>query len=335
MSIDRRYRLLKSNIEVSDLVSTTGATIPPALLGTGTADSSKFLRGDSAWSNTLTAPLSAISALTLNGAAGAYTLNVVGNASSSNSYGLLVQAGTNSADLPVQITNKSGSAQFLLLFGDGHGTLGPSATSGMQWEAGGNFNFATPASGATITVNSAVNRNSILGTDGTTSWAIQTDSTPRGYVGTRNAVEFGITTSNSTRMIFGAAGGVTVPNPPSGTAFTVGSATSGTQNATIGLTNFGVGVIFLANQAEIFSTSTTSLNIGSAGAAPLNFYTSAANRFSIDASGNSNFSTTLSLTNKPVLYSNDATANTVGGKVSSQSGGTASGGNPGDIILIY
>lgn len=53
MSIDRRYRLLKSNIEVSDLVSTTGATIPVGVLGTGVADTSKFLRGDGSWNNEL------------------------------------------------------------------------------------------------------------------------------------------------------------------------------------------------------------------------------------------------------------------------------------------
>lgn len=42
----------------------------------------------------------------------------------------------------------------------------------------------------------------------------------------------------------------------------------------------------------------------------------------------------ISVGGKWVNYSNDATG-AGGGKISSQSGGTASGGNPGDIILIY
>lgn len=54
MSIDRRYRLLKSSVDVTDLVSSGGGFIPTGLLGSGTANASVFLRGDNTWSNTLT-----------------------------------------------------------------------------------------------------------------------------------------------------------------------------------------------------------------------------------------------------------------------------------------
>lgn len=111
---------------------------------------------------TIPAPAAALSALTANGANGAYTVDIIGSASSGNSYGLLIQAGTTSADLPVQVQNKAGSAQFLLLFGDGHGTLGPSATSGMQWGAAGNFNISAPASATALTVNGVASGNTVV-----------------------------------------------------------------------------------------------------------------------------------------------------------------------------
>lgn len=84
-------------------------------------------------------------------------------------------------------------------------------------------------------------------------------------------------------------GNVAMNTPGIGRALTVGSSANGVQNAQIGLTTFAVGATFVANQAEMFTTSTTSLNIGTVGAAPLNFYTDAALRLSISATGDATF----------------------------------------------
>lgn len=100
----------------------------------------------------------------------------------------------------------------------------------------GNITIAAPSSGAALTVNSLVNTNAVTGSDGTTTWAIQTDSTPRAYIGTLNAVQFAITTNNATRwLIDGSNGGMF------GAGATGGSQGSGTLNAT-GLFVNGVAV---------------------------------------------------------------------------------------------
>lgn len=63
-------------------------------------------------------------ALTLNGVAGAYSGLVTGSASAGNSYGLLTNAGTNSADISMLVRNQSGANNYFLVRGDGFLGLG-------------------------------------------------------------------------------------------------------------------------------------------------------------------------------------------------------------------
>jgi hypothetical protein len=116
---------------------------------------------------TLAAPTSGI-AFTVNGVANQYTQNVVGSSTSGQSLGLLVQAGTTSADEALYIRNQSGSENFMTIYGDGHGALGPGAL-GISWTAGGAFTIAVPSSGLALDVNGAANNYAIQATGSSTS----------------------------------------------------------------------------------------------------------------------------------------------------------------------
>lgn len=154
---------------------------------------------------TIIAPASGATALTVNGFAGQHSEVVLGSASAGNSFGLLVESGTSASDAAIEILNHAASAAFFQILGDGHGTLGPSSTSGIQWTASGNFNIAAPASGTTLALN-GVAGNILTATDGTMQVAIQTDAT-RAYVGTLNAKPFALMTNNATRWIVDANDG--------------------------------------------------------------------------------------------------------------------------------
>jgi hypothetical protein len=67
-----------------------------------------------------------------------------------------------------------------------------------------------------------------------------------------------------------------------------GAITSGATSRLGGATgpSFGVGSAFSSGQAEVYSTSTTPLGIGTVGAQPLRFYTDSGLRATIDSSGN-------------------------------------------------
>jgi len=66
-------------------------------------------------------------ALTVNGAAGQRALAINGSAASGLSYGLLISAGTTSADQALYIRNQSGSLNYLLVYGDGGVAVGNGA----------------------------------------------------------------------------------------------------------------------------------------------------------------------------------------------------------------
>jgi hypothetical protein len=97
----------------------------------------------------------------ISGASGQYTLLINGNAAVGFSNGLQCDSGTNSSDTCVLFQNQGSSTVFFRIFGDGSGTLGPSATRGLLWGASGAVIVTAPAannisllvSGATNTSN--------------------------------------------------------------------------------------------------------------------------------------------------------------------------------------
>ncbi len=92
-------------------------------------------------------------AITVNGVANSQTLFVDANAASGQSYGLLVRGGTTSGDYAALISNQANSANFLQIYGDGHGYLGASSTAGLSWDTSGNLtasNNTTLTTGVTL-----------------------------------------------------------------------------------------------------------------------------------------------------------------------------------------
>jgi hypothetical protein len=72
---------------------------------------------------TINAPTGGI-AFSASGANGNYVSVLTGSASSGNSFGLSVRAGTTAGDAPVQILNQAGTHTFAVIAGDGSGSLG-------------------------------------------------------------------------------------------------------------------------------------------------------------------------------------------------------------------
>lgn len=169
MSIDRRYRLLKSSIDVLDLVSASGATIPPALLPAasgvtsvlGTANQIAVATVGGVATVSLSpniivpAPPSGI-ALTLNGAAAQIG---VFNGTAGNTYfdyqRVSVLVGRiGSADSIVV----SGANTDFALSAPGGGlnfATGGSSVSRMTINGTGNVAIAAPGSGVALTVTAA------------------------------------------------------------------------------------------------------------------------------------------------------------------------------------
>jgi hypothetical protein len=240
--------------------------------------------------------------LTWNGSTLAATAGVGAFAAvfsgASGSSGIQVAAGNLSSDVTVRINNATASANFLEIFGDGHGFLGPNGTNALTWNTAGNFSFNAPSSGDTVLINRTgdgtnidLERSAVLSAQIGFGNAFLAGQFEMFSVG---AVPMGLGTSSTQPLHFYAnsvlAGTVasggkwTIPNAGSVT-LTVGDSTNGIENAQIGLTFFGVGVTFLANEAEIFTTGTTSLNIGTVGTAQLNFYTGTSQRMTIGTGG--------------------------------------------------
>ena len=102
--------------------------------------------------------------LTANGAANQWTTKILASSTTSQSYGLTVQAGTNASDIAFQVIPVSGSGSLLQILGTGAATFSSSVTSSLGSSAA-NFN----SNGATT---GAVNAYRISNTTGIASFGI-------------------------------------------------------------------------------------------------------------------------------------------------------------------
>lgn len=111
---------------------------------------------------TLAAPTAATtSALTITGASSgglvAPALKVIGSSNSGNETGVVIVAGSTSADAGLIVNNTANTVNFLELFGDGHGNVGPNATNDLAWTTAGDFSVAAPTAGTALSVTGAAN----------------------------------------------------------------------------------------------------------------------------------------------------------------------------------
>lgn len=179
--------------------------------------------------------------LTTTGVAGGNAASFVGSSTTGSSYGPLVEAGTNSTDSAFRVFNKAGSAQFLNLFGDGHGFIGPGSASGLQWSAGGNETILAPSSGDALVIDAGNNTGltvtsstlpRIAAADsGSNSVVISMrayDSGALGLIGTESNTELDIRTNDTPRVKISNGGLVSISAPTvTGTAFSATSASTG------------------------------------------------------------------------------------------------------------
>jgi hypothetical protein len=172
--------------------------------------------------------------------AGSYGVAVQGSASSGNSFGVLIQAGTTAADSAFSVLNAAASSALFKIFGDGHGTLGPSASLGLSWAAAGNVTIAAPSSGAAVTATAAAAGSAFVGTGGSSSSPVfqangaaatalsmiamqQTAQTSWQIYQPASSSDLRLNAGGTDRFIIANTGAVTIPAPSSGTGLTVSS----------------------------------------------------------------------------------------------------------------
>jgi hypothetical protein len=209
---------------------------------------------------TVTAPASGV-ALTSTGVANSAAAVFNGASTSGQSIGLNIFAGTTSADHPLVIANQANTVIFEEIFGDGHGTLGPTSTLGLSWNTAGDVVVATPSSGIAFTANgttSGVN-NPILTQSSDSAYQLTL-----GYnYGTANVINSSgssaralqIEIGNTVYATWATSGGLTLATPSSGSNLTINGNASGSNglvvngSATTGQ-SFGIAILAGTNSSD-------------------------------------------------------------------------------------
>lgn len=99
-------------------------------------------------------------ALTATGGANQYAGQMTGSATTGQSFGLKIKAGSNASDVAFDIQNNAGSADYFITYGDGHWAMGvPAGTYGMQMSSIGAISIFAPfgSSAAALTSNGSPN----------------------------------------------------------------------------------------------------------------------------------------------------------------------------------
>lgn len=133
------------------LIQTAGGAIRFTAAPTGAATTTQMSLL-AAGNLVIAAPTSGV-ALTATAIAGQYAANFIGSSTSGQSNGVLINAGTTSADVSFVVNNVATGKSNILLWGDGHGQIGYGGTAGgtIQFSASGNVNIQAPLSGDALT----------------------------------------------------------------------------------------------------------------------------------------------------------------------------------------
>src|ERR1035437_366439 len=151
------------------------AAAPTAKVGltATTGAAATFMASDSApaldvtisptWTGNHTFSASSGTSVTIHSASGTDGLEIYGANSSGNSYALYIQAGTTAGDYPVLVRPYSNSTNYFTIFGDGHGQLGPSTTSGVTWSTACTFTFNNGGTSVVVECTTATPGINVVG----------------------------------------------------------------------------------------------------------------------------------------------------------------------------
>lgn len=103
----------------------------------------------------------------------------------SGASGLQIAAGTLSTDQPLRVSSAGAAANFLQIFGDGHGFIGANGTNNLSWNTAGAFSIAAPTSGVALALTGVGGATATLTVDGLN--AFQTGTFTATYVNGSNA----------------------------------------------------------------------------------------------------------------------------------------------------
>ncbi len=222
--------------------------------GLSTNSGTSIALGVSAAGNVTVAAPSSGTSLSVTGFANSNAVAINGPSTTGQSFGVQINAGTNSSDRALRIQNAAGTANYFGVAGDGSWFAGPLGLSSMAMTAAGNVTIGAPSSGVSLTVSSPTATNRVAVFDSAQAngpYVAWTDSgTDVGYVGNSASVITGgaspdlaisatgahqliLGTNSTSRVTIGGAGNVTVAAPSSGVAFSATSAVGNSDSADV------------------------------------------------------------------------------------------------------
>lgn len=234
---------------------------------------------------------------------GTSALVISGSSTSGQSNGLFVAAGTNASDNVIRLQNQAQTTNFFILTGNGAGSLGPSGSLGLAWNAAGNVSSAAPSSGVAFTATGIASQYAAVFTAGGTSG---TQKGLSAVTTTQNATDKIINVNNSLSNlldIFGDGHGDIGPNLSwtAGGNWSIAVPTSGISAVINGLNanyvlqlastsaanvlGFGWNVGNTSNAWNVFSQGNDPLSVGTNGTQSLFLVTAGTTRVNVNGNG--------------------------------------------------